>query len=236
MPGLTIPELERDADNLLLEACSKTLRRLGADVRIRAEGENLIRSLLQGSAFAARATGSVCGHQAGGNLDWAWSEPTFDAPIAVIEASGLPNLLHELVHVALAGQLADDHGIDYRAIPYDLGTLVGREVLWDELAACVVSCAYLLGGSRQTASWTRVDGWFDEQLGIQPIFYGMDDAPEHFWSMLPGLVELHSSECRAMSDCAYERVAALLEWGAAYDAKPARLSFAMLWDRRGQVL
>jgi hypothetical protein len=38
----------------------------------------------------------------------------------IVAAAGLPNLLHELVHVLQAGRLADDHGLDYGQIPYDL--------------------------------------------------------------------------------------------------------------------
>lgn len=153
-------------------------------------------------------------------------------PVAIVEVCGLPNLLHEFVHVALAGLLADDHGIDYQAIPYDLATTAGRAVLWDELAACVVSCAYLRGGSR-VDDWARIDGWFDEQLGIQPVFYGMDDGPDRFWATLPRLVEQHAQECDAMIACAYDRVAGLLAWGAAHPSVPERLGFATLWQRRG---
>lgn len=154
--------------------------------------------------------------------------------MAVVEACGLPNLLHELVHVVLAGRLADDHGIDYQAIPYDLGRAAGRAVLWDEVAACVVSCAYLLGAPTDGADWVRVDGWFDEQLGIQPVFYGMDDDPDAFWSALPRLVAAHAGECDAMIASAYDRVGRLLAWAAMYTREPERLSFATLWQRRGQ--
>lgn len=193
-------------------------------MRIRPDGENCVRAVRPVPAFAAR-----------GPASWGpiWPPETPSAPaVALVEAAGLPNLLHEFVHVALAGQLADDHGIDYQAIPYDLGAAAGRAVLWDEVAACVVSCAYLRGAPTDGADWVRVDGWFDEQLGIQPVFYGMDDDPEAFWSALPRLAVDHEDECNAMIAAAYDRLARLLAWGAEYTREPERLSFATLWDRR----
>lgn len=224
MPASTIPDPGECADDLLLSACSKTLRVLGAEVRIRTDGENCVRAIRPTPAFGARGPG-----------EWAhvWPpRPPEAPPVAVVEACGLPNLLHELVHVALAGQLADDHGIDYQAIPYDLRTPAGRAVLWDEVAACVVSCAYLRVAPSDGADWVRVDGWFDEQLGIQPVFYGMDDDPDAFWTMLPRLRAAHADECDAMIACAYDRVAQLLAWGDAYTTTPERLSFETLWQRR----
>ncbi len=226
MAAPNIPEHGVDADELLLSACSTTLRRLGAEVRIRAGGENLVRALRPDPPFAPR-----------GPAPWTGPPnarvPAEGGPAAVIEAAGLPNLLHEFVHVALAGCLTDDHGIDYQAIPYDLDTAAGRAVLWDEVAACVVSCGYLLGASTGMGAWVRVDGWFDEQLGIQPVFYGMDDEPSKFWSELPRVVGAHRAECDAMTACAHDRVALLLQWGAQHHATPTRLDFDALWIRRG---
>lgn len=224
MPVSTIPDPSGDADDLLLSACSITLRCLGAEVRIRPDGENCVRAVRPAPAFAAR-----------GPAAWSHPWPPASPPtpaVAVVEACGLPNLLHEFVHIALAGRLADDHGIDYQAIPYDLGGAAGRAVLWDEVAACVVSCAYLRGAPGNGADWVRVDGWFDEQLGIQPVFYGMDDAPDAFWSALPRLAVVHEGECAAMIACAYDRVARLLAWAAGYAHDPERLSFGALWQRR----
>jgi hypothetical protein len=233
MPDSTIPEAGALADDLLLAACSKTLQRLGAEVRIRSDGENLVRALVAAPAFAPRARPAQADRESFRGVIAGALERPGAAPVARVEACGLPNLLHELVHVALAGQLADDHGIDYQAIPFDLGTPAGRTVLWDEVAACVVSCAYLLGGSGEDDDWVRVDGWFDEQLGIQPVFYGMDDVPERFWSMLPRIVATHRDEHESMIDAAYDRVATMLRLGADYDVAPSRLSFDELWQRRG---
>lgn len=184
-----------------------------------------MRALAVAPAFGERAPQPL------GSLDAAFDR--HDAPVVVVDVAGLPNLLHELVHVALAARLADDHGFDYQAIPYDLDRAAGRSVLWDELSATVVSCAYLLRGAEPT-DWVRVDEWFDEQLGIQPVFYGMDDEPARFWANVPRLELAHREEATAMIDAAYDRVAALLAAGADYHHAPPRLTFATMWERRGQ--
>lgn len=212
------------ADDLLQRACCTALARLGAEVRFRPDAENSVRAVAEVAPFGPRAP-----------APWASLEGAFDrhrAPVVVIDVAGLPNLLHELVHVALAARLGDDHGFDYRAIPYDLDRVDGRSVLWDELSATVVSCAYLLRGAGPT-DWVRVDEWFDEQLGIQPVFYGMDDDPSRFWATVPRLERAHRDEADAMMSSAYDRVAALLATGADYHDAPARLDFATLWERRG---
>ncbi|MBC8066927.1 MAG: hypothetical protein IAG13_01220 [Deltaproteobacteria bacterium] len=157
--------------------------------------------------------------------------------IATVDVEGLPNLLHELVHIVLAGRLDDDHGFDYGAIPYDLHTTAGRAVLWNELSACVVSCAYLLGPHDDVDARVdgRVDGWFDEQLGIQPIFYGHEADPSAFFAGLHDLARDHSCELAAMMRCAYDRMAELLRWAGAPAsvAEVAReLDWAELWSRR----
>ena len=144
--------------------------------------------------------------------------------MAAIDVEGLPNLLHELVHVALAGALADDHGYDYGAIPYDLGSPAGRAILWEELACCVVSCAYLDGRGMS------VDAWFAEQLGIQPVFYGMEHEPDAFFATVDALAHAHIDELVAMLECAYARVDRLL--APFRDGHPPeRLAFAPLWSR-----
>ena len=152
-----------------------------------------------------------------------------------IDVEGLPNLLHELVHVGLAGRLDDDHGFDYRAIPYDLQRPDGRAVLWNELSACVVSCAYLLTSAD---AWARVDAWFDEQLGIQPIFYGRDADADAFFAELPARAQAHAHELATVTAAAYDRCAALLRWAgapAAVARVTRRLDFVALWSRRAHA-
>jgi hypothetical protein len=224
MPSLNLPDAPSPADDLLQRACCTALARLGAVVRFRPDAENSVRALCDAAPFGPRAPAPLAGLPA-----------AFDRhaePVVVIDVAGLPNLLHELVHVALAARLGDDHGFDYRAIPYDLAQASGRAVLWDELSATVVSCAYLLSGAGPT-DWVRVDAWFDEQLGIQPVFYGMEDDPSRFWATVPRLERHHRDEASAMMSCAYDRVAALLAAGADHHVAPIRLDFATLWERRG---
>ena len=90
----------------------------------------------------------------------------------IVESQGLPNLIHELVHALEAGYLADDHDFPYREIPLNPRNVGHRRLLWDELACCLLSCAF-------TPQHERVD-WFLEQLEIQPVFYGMEDNPADF--------------------------------------------------------
>ena len=54
----------------------------------------------------------------------------------VVEAQGLPNLIHEFLHAIFLGRLADDHGFDYREIPLDIELPQHRALLWEELACC----------------------------------------------------------------------------------------------------
>ncbi|PRP91555.1 hypothetical protein ENSA5_54310 [Enhygromyxa salina] len=91
----------------------------------------------------------------------------------VIEAQGLPNLIHELVHALFLGRLDDDHGFDYGLIPLDIEHSDQRAHLWEELACCGLStttCAPFHGGA--AADWGR--SWFAEQFEIQGVFHGFD--------------------------------------------------------------
>ena len=113
---------------------------MGADVVIRAGDENLIRSRQPGDPG--------------------------ERPFVVI-VEGLANLLHEFVHILLAGRLADDHGVDYQRIPFQLAYDQDRRLLWEELACCQLSCAHLPGDEADR------DAWFLEQIGIQGVFFGV---------------------------------------------------------------
>lgn len=88
----------------------------------------------------------------------------------VIEAQGLPNLVHELVHAIFLGRLEDDHGFDYGTIPLDLARADHRRHLWEELACCVISAAYT---ERFEAAGFRL-AWFVEQFEIQGVFHGLE--------------------------------------------------------------
>lgn len=217
------------ADSLLSKWCARALGLLGADVRIREHAENSVRALGPARVFAAPMCDGLGISFAQGLRAHAGT------PCACIDVEGVPNLLHELVHILLAGRLDDDHGFDYRAIPYDLRRPDGRAVLWNELSACVVSCAYLLPAAPEASDWARVDGWFDEQLGIQPIFYGREHDAAQFFAELPARAQLHADELARVTATAYERCAALLRWAGAPDDVAdvaTRLDFVALWQRR----
>jgi hypothetical protein len=155
-------------------------------------------------------------------------------PIVEVWAQGLPNLLHEFVHVILSARLDDDHGIDYHAIPYDVSSELGRQVLFEELACCVVSCAYLEiddGGSTRQ----RVDAWFVEQVEIQPVFYGMQDEPVRFWTRVEQAVTSHRDAWTSVWRRAYDHAEQTLSWAGAPAsvARPRRrLDIFELMQRR----
>ncbi len=128
-----------DAASPLLQAAARVLGSLGAEVVVTLGDDNLIRQRRP--------------------------DDPGTAPFVVVVA-GLPNLLHELLHVLQVGRVADDHGIDYTQIPFDLHTPLGRQLLWQELACCVVSAAYL-------PTHLQVP-WFIEQIEIQGVFFGCE--------------------------------------------------------------
>ena len=142
----------------------------------------------------------------------------------IVAAAGVPNLLHELVHVVQVGRLADDHGIDYGQIPYDLARAPHRQILWQELTCCVVSCAYL-DAAHEAA-------WFAEQVGIQGIFYGHDDDPEGFLNAVDRSLTVHRDELEATLARGYAATEDRLRAAGAPEplATPrARLDVLALW-------
>ncbi|MGH1343257.1 MAG: hypothetical protein ACRBN8_16985 [Nannocystales bacterium] len=155
------------------------------------------------------------------------------APGVVVRVEGLPNLLHEVGHLMLARVLDDDHGIDYQAIPFDLDTDAGRAVLFEELACCTLSCGYPRALT-DPAAWAWADGWFAEQVEIQPVFYGLEDTPRRFWDRVADVYGAHSQQCEAMVARAFTQTESLLRWAGAPAgvAAPAqRLSFGTLLRR-----
>lgn len=159
-----------------------------------------------------------------------------DGAVAVVCAQGLPNLLHELAHAVQTCVVDDDWGIDYGAIPFDLATVAGRRVLWEELACCVTSCAFLhapVAGESPVQVRARVVDWFREQVDIQPVFYGMEADPPAFWANVESLAVRHRGEMEAVLNGAYEAIGrALAEAGAAAPlcAPPCRLTLFELFD------
>lgn len=188
-----------DEQRPLLRHAARVLEDMGAEVVIHTQDDNLVRSRRAGDP----------------------GEAAF-----IVEAAGLPNLLHELVHVLLVDRLADDHGLDYGQIPYDLEIAAQRRILWDELSCCTVSCAYLEQGTEAA--------WFAEQVGIQGIFYGHDDDPEGFLRRVDRTIAAHGHELGEVLAGAYRAVEARLRAVGAPPAlaRPrARLDFNALWTR-----
>lgn len=157
-------------------------------------------------------------------------EPAYTgAPTLELRAQGLPNLLHEVGHIVVSGVLDDDHGFDYRGIPYAVASAAGRAVLAEELAACVLSCSYLRRDP------PGVDAWFAEQVDIQPVFFGMEDTPAAFWEQVQQIAIEHSEQMTATLRLAFERTADLLRFANAPPElvdPPTRLTLLGLLQRR----
>src|SRR5215210_5186146 len=104
---LNISAEHPDAENRLLGTCCEALQSLGAEVSVRVGADNALR-IRRGAAclppFAPRAPAPWPPRAAVMIVRDAHAEA-----VAILEVEGLPNLLHELVHVALAGRIADDH-------------------------------------------------------------------------------------------------------------------------------
>lgn len=188
-----------DAGDPLLAALARALARHGGAVVVRAGAGNLVRPRTA--------------HDAGADEGVRW----------LVEVEGLPNLLHEFVHFVFKPTLLEDHGFDYALIPFDTARPEQRAWLWEELACCVVSCAYVADRPALVAPW------FAEQVGIQHHFYGFTE-PAAFFDHVDALVGQHRAELAAALDLAYARTAAELAGaGHAPAGPPRRLGFEELW-------
>lgn len=188
-----------DAERPLLSRVADVFAAMGGDVVITSGDDNLIRGRQPGDPGSAK-----------------W----------LIVASGLPNLLHELVHAVQVGTLADDHGLDYGQIPYDLARPEHRRILWDELAACTLSCAW--------GEAADEEAWFAEQVGIQGVFYGYEEDTPGFHAAIDRVIREFHDELRAVHAGAYAEVERRLVAAgapAALASPRARLSLTDLWAR-----
>jgi hypothetical protein len=185
-------------------------------------------------AWAARALedrGATVKIVDDGDANWIRRDPAADgdAPRFEVVVHGLANLLHELVHAAQHGRLADDHGVDYGLIPFDLGDPAVRRLVWEEMAAAVISCAYLPGDA------AAIDGWFAEQVEIQGIFHGLAAADlEGLRRRLDDLLIGFADEAEAALERAYSRTESWLRAAGApaeIARPPARWPVAALWGR-----
>jgi hypothetical protein len=111
----------------------------------------------------------------------------------VVEAQGLPNLIHELVHALFLGGLADDHGFDYGQIPLDLNHRAHRRHLWEELACCVLST--VISAPLEDDPESFGGDWFAEQFEIQGVFHGLEHDLAGFRARVDA--HLHIAEHRA---------------------------------------
>lgn len=199
MSTIHVDPAHRDAGRALLPFVAAALAAMGGDVMLTDGDETLVRARRPEDPGAA-----------------AW----------LVVAPGLPGLLHEFVHASQVGLLADDHGLDYSQIPYDLGRAGHRKILWDELAACVLSCAWVTEGEEEA--------WFAEQVGILGVFYGFEDDPPAFFPVVDEVVRRYASDLHAVLAGAYAALTSRLRSGGAPPelAEPrARLTFEALWGR-----
>jgi hypothetical protein len=110
----------------------------------------------------------------------------------IVEAQGLPNLIHEFVHALFLRGLADDHGFDYGEIPLDVDRPDHRALLWEELACCALStstCAPLVADPQGFAR-----AWFTEQFEIQGVFHGLEGDLEQFRARVDSQIRAHGPE------------------------------------------
>lgn len=196
---LHVPSGHPDAGRPLLPFVAAAIAAMGGDVLLTDGDETLVR---------ARR------HDDPGDAAW------------LVVAPGLPGLLHEFVHANQVGYLADDHDLDYKEIPYDLARGDHRKILWDELAACVLSCAWV--------SAEEEEAWFAEQVGILGVFYGFDLDPPAFFPVVDEVVRRHAVDVQSVIAGAYAGLGERLRAAGAPSglAGPrARLEFAALWTR-----
>ncbi len=197
------PAPEADADRPLFDALVRSFARAGGAVRVEPAAGNLVRH---------------SGRTDGTSLPY------------IVEVEGLPNLLHEFVHFVLREPLEVDHGFDYSLIPFDTSIRQQRRWLWEELACCVVSCAYL------ATEPMRVAPWFAEQVGIQHHFYGFPDALS-FRAHVDRLLAAHGAEMEAVLEEAYTSAERHLRAAGLADAAPARrLALVGLWEKLAREL
>jgi hypothetical protein len=160
---LHVPPGHPDAGRPLLPYVAAAIAAMGGDVLLTDGDETLVRARRPDDPCAA-----------------AW----------LVVAPGLPGLLHEFVHANQVGYLADDHDLDYKQIPYDLARGHHRKILWDELAACVLSCAWV--------SAEEEEAWFAEQVGILGVFYGFDHDPPAFFPVVDAVTARHAVDLHAV--------------------------------------
>jgi hypothetical protein len=159
-------ECHRAAD--LVRRIALTIAKMGGAILLGEQRENLCR---RASAQEIKQFGG---------MEW------------VVEAQGLPNLIHEFVHALFLRRLADDHGFDYREIPLDVDRPDHRALLWEELACCALSTSTCAPLSADPPGFAR--SWFAEQFEIQGVFHGLEGELERFRARVDGQIRAHGHE------------------------------------------
>ena len=140
----------------------------------------------------------------------------------VVEVEGLPNLLHEMVHVLLVGELRKDHGTDLSQLPFALDSSGGRLLLWQEFACCSVSAGWHPG------STAEAHDWFREQIEIQPWFFGHEEQPARFFRRVDELLKADLSWMETERS-AHDLLAQALEDQGACCRPPRTEGLAEFW-------
>jgi hypothetical protein len=141
----------------------------------------------------------------------------------VVEAQGLPNLIHEFVHALFLRRLADDHGFDYGEIPLDVDRPDHRALLWEELACCALSTSTCAPLSADPPGFARA--WFAEQFEIQGVFHGLEGDLERFRARVDGQIRAHGPELVEM----VERGRQLLEEALLEQARIPPCDVMAIW-------
>lgn len=154
-----------------------------------------------------------------------------DAAPFLIEVQGTQNLFHELAHIVLLGRVAKDHATEYARIPFQLTAAHGRRLLVEELACCIASCAWHPGSDADAQAW------LDEQVGIQPCFFGMEEELARFLAECERALAADRARFAATSARALAEVrAALLAGGLPIAAATPPRHFEPLAEWRALLL
>ena len=145
----------------------------------------------------------------------------------VVEAQGLPNLVHEFIHALFLGALADDHGFDYGEIPLDMERPDQRRHLWEEMVCCGASAAICAPLHPSPSAFVR--DWFVEQFEIQGVFHGLEHDLDAFRAHIDR--QMQREERLAELDATVDRAYALLDAAMAEVGGPAlpRCDLRAIW-------
>ena len=156
----------------------------------------------------------------------------FAGPGWIIEAQGLPNLIHEVVHALFLGHLADDHGFEYGAIPLDIERRDHRLLVWEELACCGLSTSICAALHDDPEAFARE--WFAEQVEIQGVFHGLEHNLPAFCARIDAQLEmpLRAEELRTTVERGHRQLCAAIGQAGGSRALPTADVIALWRDYR----